>query len=30
VPSWHKDGRGVIVAATERPDWPDVVELGVV
>ena len=22
--------RGVIVAATERPDWPDVVELGVV
>ncbi len=30
VPTWHKEGYGVIVAATERPHWPDVVELGVV
>src|SRR5439155_21413761 len=30
VPSWHKDGIGVVVAATEAPAWHDVVELGVV
>jgi phosphoribosylformylglycinamidine synthase II len=28
--SRHKEGEGVVVAATERPDWHDVLELGVV
>jgi phosphoribosylformylglycinamidine synthase len=31
VPTWRKEGSGgVIVAASERPAWPEVVELGVV
>ena len=29
-PSRHEHGPGVVVAATERPDWNDVVELGMV
>jgi phosphoribosylformylglycinamidine synthase II len=29
VPTWHKESEGVVVAATERPAWQDVVELGV-
>ncbi|MCW2964820.1 MAG: hypothetical protein JWO17_2072 [Actinomycetia bacterium] len=30
VLSQHKEGEGVLVAATERPDWDGVVELGMV
>jgi hypothetical protein len=30
VLSQHKVGEGVLVAATERPDWDGVVELGMV
>jgi phosphoribosylformylglycinamidine synthase len=29
-PTWHEEEPGVVVAATERPSWHDVVELGVV
>ncbi len=28
VPTWHEESEGVVVAATERPAWQDVVELG--
>jgi len=30
VPTWHKEEEGVVVAATERPSWHDVVELGAI
>jgi hypothetical protein len=31
VPTWHEDGlEGVVVATAKRPEWPDVIELGVV
>ncbi len=30
VVSHHKVGEGVVVAATDRPEWDDVVELGMV
>jgi phosphoribosylformylglycinamidine synthase subunit PurL len=30
VPTWHEEASGVVVAATDRPAWHDVVELGVV
>ena len=30
VMSHHKVGEGVVVAATDRPEWDDAVELGMV